>query len=157
MWRCQTIGLPLGWLCTPPGSVLHTPYYAAPNGKKICTPYAARGCICIGITSSFQVHVVKMLYRPQSQCFQHIHGPRYTKPGGRVILLFGSHFPKPPRLAPTRPQFTAQPSQRPSARQQNSFAAFRAVPLAHPGRRGGVFLCPFCLPGQCQPPGAESQ
>ena len=37
-----------------------------------------------------QVHVVKMLYRPQSQCFQHIHGPRYTKPEGRVILLFVS-------------------------------------------------------------------
>lgn len=43
------------WLALhSPGSVLHSPYYAASNGKKICTPYAARVCICIGITSTFQ-------------------------------------------------------------------------------------------------------
>lgn len=42
------------WLALhSPGSVLHSPYYAASNGKKICTPYAARVCICIGITSTF--------------------------------------------------------------------------------------------------------
>ncbi len=44
------------WLALhSPGSVLHSPYYAASNGKKICTPYAARVCICIGITSTFHV------------------------------------------------------------------------------------------------------
>ncbi len=106
---------------------------------------------------SDQVWTMKMLYRPQSQCFQRLSGPRMKKSEGRQFLLFASRCPKPTRLAPTRPQFIAQPSQRPFARQQNSFVAFRAVPLAHPGRRGGVFLYPFCLPGQCQPPGAESQ
>lgn len=37
-----------------------------------------------------QVHVVKMLFRPQSQCFQHIDGPRKMKSEGRLKLLFVS-------------------------------------------------------------------
>ena len=37
---------PLEPSCTPPR-------HLTPDNKKICTPYAARVCICIGITSTF--------------------------------------------------------------------------------------------------------
>ncbi len=37
---------------------------------------------------------MKMLYRPQSQCFQRPRGPRMAKSEGRQILLFESRFPK---------------------------------------------------------------
>lgn len=44
--------------CIPPphllGAILHTPCCATPNNRKIRTLYAARACICIGITSTFQ-------------------------------------------------------------------------------------------------------
>ena len=45
-----------------------------------------------------QVHVVKMPYCPQRQCFQHIQGPRMIKSEGLEILLSASHFPKLARL-----------------------------------------------------------
>lgn len=58
---------------------------------------------CTNEDARHQVHVVKMLYRPQSQCFQHIQGPRTVKSEGLEILLSGSHFPKPAGLEPTPP------------------------------------------------------
>ena len=45
----------------PRGVILHTPWCTTPNNRKICTPYVARGCICIRITSTFQLMIIRTL------------------------------------------------------------------------------------------------
>ena len=56
---------------------------------------------------SDQIHVVKMLFGPQGQCFQRIQGPQMMKSEGLEILLLASRFPKQTRLELTHP--IAQP------------------------------------------------
>ena len=89
-----------------------------------------------------QVHVMKMLSCPSSQCFQRIRGPRKVKSEGREILLSASCFPKQAGLELTHLPFCILNPQTYPAKDKEILYAFNAAPMAQ-GRaeRSGVFLC----------------
>ena len=50
------------WLTLhPPWVCLAHPLLCSTKRQKICTPYTARVCICIGITSTFQLALTKKM------------------------------------------------------------------------------------------------
>ena len=92
---------------------------------------------------SDQVHVVKMLSCPSSQCFQRIRGPRKVKSEGREILLSASCFPKQEGLALTRPPSCIALPQTCPAKDKEILCAFDAAPMAQAGPKGAAFFCPL--------------
>lgn len=89
---------------------------------------------------SEQVHVVKMLSCPSSQCFQRIQGPRIAKSEGLEILLSTSRFPKQAGLAPTH---LPSPWKARLTGQQNTLKSFLCRSLAY-GPKGRLFY--FSIP-----------
>ncbi len=90
---------------------------------------------------SDQVHVVKMLSCPSSQCFQRIQGLRIMKSEGLEILLSASRFPKPTRVKLTHPTFPHRPSEAHPAKQQILLAPSTALVRAD-GRRFFALFTP---------------
>ncbi len=103
------------------------------------------GSECWGFESlrAYQVHVVKMLSCPSSQCFQRIRGPRKVKSEGREILLSASCFPKQEGLALTRPPSCIALPQTCPAKDKEILCAFDAAPMAQAGPKGAAFFCPL--------------
>ena len=97
----------------------------------------------IDFTHLLQVHVVKMLSCPSSQCFQRIRGPRKVKSEGREILLSASCFPKQEGLALTRPPSCIALPQTCPAKDKEILCAFDAAPMAQAGPKGAAFFCPL--------------